>query len=202
MNQKVERVIRSHGILSILQNSGSAGFQSVITGDELWLLLYDPRDSIKASSRDEVQERVSETNHTEKCRISFLWSVNGIHSLVDVPKGSTHNSAFFCDTAVPSLFDGIILHSRRKSLRGVYIQPDNAPPHDARRSTECLHAKKIQRITHPAYSPDLAPSDFFLFGSVKRKLTEYDIPGRQCLRCDCRNVFGTLMVRVLRRMII
>ena len=28
----------------------------------------------------------------------------------------------------------------------------------------------FQRAPHPPYSPDLAPSDFFLFGYVKEKL--------------------------------
>jgi hypothetical protein len=38
--------------------------------------------------------------------------------------------------------------------------------------------KKIQRIPHPAYSPDVAPYDFFLFGSIKPKLTGANIPDR------------------------
>jgi hypothetical protein len=42
--------------------------------------------------------------------------------------------------------------------------------------------KKIQRMLHPAYGPDLAPSDLFLFGCVKRKLAEYDIPDRHSLK--------------------
>jgi hypothetical protein len=42
--------------------------------------------------------------------------------------------------------------------------------------------EKIQRIPHPIYNPDLAPRDFFLFGSTKRQLTQYDIPDRQTLK--------------------
>jgi histone-lysine N-methyltransferase SETMAR len=29
----------------------------------------------------------------------------------------------------------------------------------------------MQRAPHPAYSPDLAPSDFYLFGSIKQLLS-------------------------------
>jgi hypothetical protein len=65
-----------------------------------------------------VPESVSQKIDTEKCLISLLWSANGIRSLVDVPKGGTCNSAFFCDTVVPNLFDGIALHYRRKALKG------------------------------------------------------------------------------------
>jgi hypothetical protein len=33
------------------------------------------------------------------------------------------------------------------------------------------NANKMTRALHPLYSPDLAPSDFFLFGNVKRQLS-------------------------------
>jgi hypothetical protein len=156
----------------VLQNVHSTGFQSAITGDESWFFLYYPRYSIWALSRDEVPERVSQRIDTEKCLISLLWPVNGIDSPGDVQKGSTYNSALFCDTAIPNLFDGITSHSRRKSLKSLYTRLDNARPHNARRSTECLHIKTIQQIPHPADSSDLAPSDFLLFGYIKRKFTE------------------------------
>jgi hypothetical protein len=116
-NQKAERVSLPHGILSVLQSVRFTGFQRVISGDESCFFLYYLCGSIWASSRDKVPERFSQRNNTEKCLISLLWSVNGIHSLVNVLKASTYSSAFFCDTVVPSLFDEITSHSRRQSLK-------------------------------------------------------------------------------------
>jgi hypothetical protein len=52
--------------------------------------------------------------------------------------------------------------------------------------------KKIQRIRNPAHSPDLTPSDFFLFGYIKRKLTEYDIPNRQSLKSTITHIFDEI----------
>jgi hypothetical protein len=37
-------------------------------------------------------------------------------------------------------------------------------------SLEYLEANGMEKAPHPPYSPDLAPSDFFLFGCVKRML--------------------------------
>jgi hypothetical protein len=34
-------------------------------------------------------------------------------------------------------------------------------------------------VPHPAYSPDLAPSDFFLFGYLKEKLIDYNCETRE-----------------------
>jgi hypothetical protein len=65
-------------------------------------------------------QKESVKSNTEKRLISFLWSDNGIHSLVDVPKGSAYNSAFFYDPVVLCLLDGITFHSRKKRPK-VYI---------------------------------------------------------------------------------
>ena len=34
-----------------------------------------------------------------------------------------------------------------------------------------MKKKSIQRAPHPPYSPDLAPSDFYLFGRLKSRVT-------------------------------
>ena len=34
----------------------------------------------------------------------------------------------------------------------------------------CCRAKRYELIPHPAYSPDLAPSDFFLFPNLKKDI--------------------------------
>jgi hypothetical protein len=52
--------------------------------------------------------------------------------------------------------------------------------------------KKIQRIAHPAYSPGLPPSNFFLFGCIKRKVTEYDIADRQSLKGAITHIFDEI----------
>jgi hypothetical protein len=52
--------------------------------------------------------------------------------------------------------------------------------------------KKIQRIPHLASRPNLAPSDYLLFGHIKRKLTEYDIPDRQNLKSAITHIFDEI----------
>jgi histone-lysine N-methyltransferase SETMAR len=45
---------------------------------------------------------------------------------------------------------------------------DNAPAHTALSVREFLATKQIIMSDHPAYSPDLAPSDFFLFPKYRK----------------------------------
>ena len=47
---------------------------------------------------------------------------------------------------------------------------DNAPAHTTLSVREFLATKQITVFEHPAYSPDLAPSDFFLFPKIKEIL--------------------------------
>jgi hypothetical protein len=70
-SDKADRVVLSHGILSVLQSVRCAGFQSVIAAHESWFFLYFLRDSIWVSSRDEVPERASQ-KMAQKGLISFL----------------------------------------------------------------------------------------------------------------------------------
>jgi hypothetical protein len=55
---------------------------------------------------------------------------------------------------------------------------DNARSHNSRKSEAILAATKARRILAPAYSSDLSPSDFFLFGMLKERMprTSYSSP--------------------------
>jgi hypothetical protein len=55
----------------------------------------------------------------------------------------------------------------------------------------------IQRTPHPAYSADLAPSDFFLFGYIKRRLTEHHIPDEQSLKNAIAPIFNEIRQKTL-----
>jgi hypothetical protein len=108
-------------------------------------------------------------------------SVNGIHNLLDVLKGTTYNSTFFCNVVVPDLLENLCAHSRKQTLKRVLVDVDNARHHNSKKSHEFLTEFRARRVPHPAYIPDHAPSDFFLFGTVKTELQNYEIHSRQDL---------------------
>ena len=51
-----------------------------------------------------------------------------------------------------------------------YIHFDNSRVHTAHETLMCLNDCGFTRMIHPPYSPDLAPSDFWLFGFLKEKM--------------------------------
>ena len=87
-----------------------------------------------------------------------------------VPPGHTVNADYYCTLLSDRLRPAV----RRKQLgllkKGVILQHDNASPHRDRQTVEKIEEMCWELLQHPPYSPDLAPSDFHLFGPLKESL--------------------------------
>ena len=85
-----------------------------------------------------------------------------------VPTGQTVNQVYYLE----------VLKRLREKVRrpelfannSWILHHDNAPAHTALSVGEFLATKQITVLEHPAYLPDLAPSDFFLFPKLKELL--------------------------------
>ena len=62
---------------------------------------------------------------------------------------------------------------RGKLSKGILLQQDNARVHTCKIVMEAVERNGYELIPHPAYSLDLAPSNYFLFPNLKN-----DICGR------------------------
>jgi histone-lysine N-methyltransferase SETMAR len=83
-----------------------------------------------------------------------------------VPMGTSVTAAFYVD----------VLMSLCKSVRQIWPQKwkndwashhNNAPSHRAMAVQQSLAKNNIPIVPHPPYSPDPAPSDFWLFPTLK-----------------------------------
>ena len=85
-----------------------------------------------------------------------------------MPRNTTINADAYCATL--RLRKAIQNRRRGKLSRGFVLIRDNARPHTARQTETLLHDEfHWDTFDHPPYSPDLAPSDFYLF----LKMTEH-----------------------------
>ena len=86
-----------------------------------------------------------------------------------LPKGHTINAAYYqkvlkdVHAAIKRKRPGLI-------TRGVIFQQDNARPHTAQITMAVISQLGWEVIPHPPHRPDLAPSDFHLFGPSKNTL--------------------------------
>jgi hypothetical protein len=101
--------------------------------------------------------------------------------LAQLFKCITYNSTIFCDYIMLNLVENFCAQSRRRTLKNIFVHLDNACLHNSRQSCEYLEGFRARKIPHPAYSPDLDLSYFFLFGYLKIKLATTVIRSREKL---------------------
>jgi len=63
-----------------------------------------------------------------------------------------------------------IRNKRKRVQKSVSFLQNNARPHVAARTMDTIQKLKWKVLPHPPYTPDLAPSDYHLFGPLKEHL--------------------------------
>jgi hypothetical protein len=53
-----------------------------------------------------------------------------------------YNPIFFAESVVPDLMEHVCQENRRKTLRGIIVQMDNARPHNSRKNEAAFTATK------------------------------------------------------------
>lgn len=104
-----------------------------------------------------------------KVMATVFWDSKGILLIEYMKKGETINAACYASTLC-ILKEAIKEKRRGKLTAGVLLLHDNAPVHTARIAKAAVRDCGFEEINHPPYSPDLAPSDYFLFPNLKKDL--------------------------------
>ena len=107
--------------------------------------------------------------------ITVFWDIDGV-ILVDVmARGETINLDAYIKT-LQKLKQHYWRVQPNRNPGGMLIQHDSARPHTSQRTQEAITKFGWTVLPHPPHSPDLAPSDFHLFGLLKYALrgTRYE----------------------------
>lgn len=76
--------------------------------------------------------------------------------------------------------------------KNIIYHQDNAPSHTAEQTKLELDLLGFSRISHPPYSPDLAPMDFALFPYLKAKLRGQRFSGLEELKQETLRILARL----------
>ena len=93
---------------------------------------------------------------------TVLWDVRGILLLELMPQKTTITGQIYANT-ITSLRGAIKEKMRGKLSADMLLLHDNAPVHMSAKSQAAIRQCGFEQLNHPPYSPDLAPSEYFLF---------------------------------------
>ena len=100
---------------------------------------------------------------------TVFWDAKGVIMLNFLPKKSTITGVYYANL-LDQLRTAICEKRRGKLSKGVLLQQDNARVHTCKVAMDAVERNGNELIPHPAYSPDLAPRDFFLFPNLKKDI--------------------------------
>ena len=148
----------------------------VVTGDESWI--FHRKIQKKCMNMEWVAPggtpgTVVKRNQFEKKNMICVFFKSSGHLLVDVLKrGKTIDNVFYTNKFLKPLAAAVRAFRPVSGLRNIKLLHDNARPHIHKNVKNYIKTQGITLIEHPPYSPDLAPSDFWLFDEIKRRLPE------------------------------
>ena len=134
---------------------------ATVTGDESWFYLNNDISEGWTFPDEEPRKRVDRQQADKKQIFVVFFSTSGFKLTRFLPIGCTMNAE--CCVSLLSEMGAAF-------PRPMWIHMDNAAPHRAKRTQNALGEMGIDVLTHPPYSPDIAPSEFWLFGRIKQSL--------------------------------
>jgi [histone H3]-lysine36 N-dimethyltransferase SETMAR len=168
-------------------------YRRIVTCDEKWIYLRNPNKSNQWLSRGQPAEPVVKRKSFEtKVMLCVWWNYEGVLHFELVPEGRAMNSELYCEqldrmyTVLKEKYPALV------NRKHVLFQQDNARPHTSRRTLQKLDEfDGVKLLPHPAYSPDLAPSDFHLFRSMAHFLSGRTFDNIADVEEGCREFFSS-----------
>lgn len=144
-----------------------------VTMDESWIHHFDPETKQQSMTwkrpSSPTPKKFKVTSSAGKVVASVFWDAEGIIKIEYLEKGATITGSYYAKQ-IKRLREAIKEKRRGKLRAGVLFHQDNAPPHKAGVAMAAIHDAGFECLEHPPYSPDLAPSDFYLFPRLKEDL--------------------------------
>jgi len=97
---------------------------------------------------------------------TIFWDEKGLLLLEFMPQKTTITGQTYANT-IAALREAIKEKRQGKLSADVLPLHDNAPVHMSAKSQAAIRQCWFQQLNHTTYSPDLAPSDYFLFRVMK-----------------------------------
>jgi histone-lysine N-methyltransferase SETMAR len=152
------------------KREGAKFLDPFVISDETWVQCFTPE-----SKRASKQWKYAHSPPPGKVKTIFsagmiiatvFWDSKGVLDL-DFLAGQKTINVHYYSTLLNEKMKLAIRSEQRKRQDSVYFLQDNACPHTAILTMAALLKLKWDVLPHLVYSPDVAPSDYHLFGPMK-----------------------------------
>lgn len=153
----------------LLSNPFDARFiRRIVTSDEKWVYLANPNRQNNWLDPGQSPIQVPKRDRfSKKLLLCVWWNFEGVIHFELLENNVAIDADLYC-----SQLDRMYTKLKQKypalvNRKRILLQHDNAKPHTARKTMDKIkELDAFQLLPHPAYSPDLAPSDYHLFRSM------------------------------------
>ena len=168
-DQKRVRAKYCRDMLSEYKDNWDYLIDNLITVDETWIYFEQPENS-RTSGRwqlpGQAPPEVGRFKNTyKKVMATIFWSSRGIIHIDYLKTGKSINAVYYINLL--KQVQEKIPRNRRKKV--IFLQ-DNCPAHRAKTTTTEIAKFGWKLLVHPPNSPDLSPSDYYLFRNLKNEL--------------------------------
>ena len=172
VSEKAKRVQFCQENLDFMEGENKF-LSTVVTGDETWCYYYDPETKVQSKqwkrSGSPPPVKGKRGKSAGKVMATVFWDTKGILLLEFMPPKTTITGTTYSQT-LKNLKQQIPNLRPRTKTRKWRLLHDNASSHTSRVARAAVMECGFEELFHPPYSPDLAPSDYYLFRNLKNHL--------------------------------
>jgi hypothetical protein len=117
--------------------------------------------------------------------LTIMCNPRGFHAINQLPDCSKMNSECYITILLTPLHEKFCCGGPEGCGRPLIIHVDDCSVHTNTATEQFMSDHRMIRMPQPPYSPNLAPSDFSLFGRVKNRLEQIEA-------CDADDFFDQL----------
>lgn len=164
--------------------------KQIVTGDEKWIYYRYADNRNQWINKDAPAPVIVRRQRFEKkALLCCWWNIDGIIHFEVIRDGQAINAEIY-SKQLQRVHDVLeIRYPEIVNRKRVILQQDNAKPHTAKRTREKIKELDFDLLPHPAYSPDLAPSDYYLFRSMAHFLRGRCFANDDEVRSGCQEFF-------------
>ena len=184
--EKDRRVKIASELLQIYDGCDDKRLCEIVTDDETWISFFEPegKENNKVwigenGARPQIARRSRSVKHV---LYALFFDARGIVARIPVPEHKTVTGIYYAEQVLPVVVNHYMATRPQTGVQGLKLLHDNTPAHPTTQPWCYLKTQGFKTLSHPAYSPDLAPCDFWLNPVIKKCLSGCKFETRTAVR--------------------